>query len=56
MRCWGLHEMFEDKRIDDNPVYYSEYALSFLPEDFGIYQLNGLDVVGMKHLKKWLRS
>ena len=27
----------------------------FLPEDFGIYQLNGLDVVGMKHLKKWLR-
>ena len=29
-----LHEMFEDKRIDDNPVYYSEYALSFLTGGF----------------------
>ncbi|ANU55654.1 TetR/AcrR family transcriptional regulator [Acutalibacter muris] len=29
-----LHEMFEDKRIDDNPVYYSEYALSFFTGGF----------------------
>lgn len=29
-----LHEMFEDNRIDDNPVYYSEYALSFFTGGF----------------------
>lgn len=29
-----LHEIFEEKRIDDNPLYYSEYALSFFTGGF----------------------
>lgn len=29
-----LHKMFEDNRTADNPVYYSEYALSFLTGGF----------------------
>ena len=29
-----IHEKFEDKRIDDNPLYYSEYALSFFTGGF----------------------